>query len=218
MIDCCAQQQIHRVWLASEYGNRVLHVMSCSAGQLAGRKGAIVANTNLVKIAVHNGLKNYMLAPLPRGKGARKRAELGLTVSLLQETPQCICFCTVMYSHGYSVLADTTGVEQSEALQCGASCCSYYGEHTGWLMLPDNKAKGCIDKMVEGREYPTERANSMEPFKERTGLIQFALSKLLSLWFVSCSPNNRISGSVLCASSIWASKSGEIVYSNASVW
>ena len=50
------------------------------AGQLAGRKGAIVANTNLVKVAVHNGLKHYMLAPLPRGKGAKKRAELGLTV------------------------------------------------------------------------------------------------------------------------------------------
>lgn len=39
-----------------------------------------MANTNLVKIAVHNGLKHYMLAPLPRGKGAKKRAELGLTV------------------------------------------------------------------------------------------------------------------------------------------
>ena len=53
------------------------------AGQLAGRKGAVVANTNLVKIAIHNGLKYYMLAPLPRGKGARKRAELGLSVRLL---------------------------------------------------------------------------------------------------------------------------------------
>lgn len=51
------------------------------AGQLAGRKGAIVANANLVKVAIHRGLKHYMLAPLPRGKGAKKRAELGLTVS-----------------------------------------------------------------------------------------------------------------------------------------
>ena len=42
----------------------------------------MVANTNLVKIAIHNGLKHYMLAPLPRGKGAKKRAELGLSVSL----------------------------------------------------------------------------------------------------------------------------------------
>ncbi|KAL0046074.1 hypothetical protein WJX82_001682 [Trebouxia sp. C0006] len=50
-------------------------------GQLAGRKGAVVANTNLVKIAIHNGLKYYMLAPLPRGKGARKRAELGLSTT-----------------------------------------------------------------------------------------------------------------------------------------
>ena len=51
------------------------------AGQLAGRKGAIVANANLVKVAIAKGLKHYMLAPLPRGKGAKKRAELGLTVS-----------------------------------------------------------------------------------------------------------------------------------------
>ena len=57
------------------------------AGQLAGRKGAVVANTNLVKIAIHNGLKYYMLAPLPRGKGARKRAELGLSVRLLLILP-----------------------------------------------------------------------------------------------------------------------------------
>lgn len=42
-----------------------------------------MANTNLVKIAIHNGLKHYMLAPLPRGKGAKKRAELGLMVTLL---------------------------------------------------------------------------------------------------------------------------------------
>jgi len=59
------------------------------AGQLAGRKGAVVANTNLVKIAIHNGLKHYMLAPLPRGKGARKRAELGLSVRLPLSLPLC---------------------------------------------------------------------------------------------------------------------------------
>ncbi len=59
------------------------------AGQLAGRKGAVVANTNLVKIAIHNGLKYYMLAPLPRGKGARKRAELGLSVRLMLSLPLC---------------------------------------------------------------------------------------------------------------------------------
>ena len=58
-----------------------MHSVTCTTGQLAGRKGAVVANTNLVKIAIHNGLKHYMLAPLPRGKGARKRAELGLSVS-----------------------------------------------------------------------------------------------------------------------------------------
>jgi hypothetical protein len=59
------------------------------AGQLAGRKGTVVANTNLVKIAIHNGLKHYMLAPLPRGKGARKRAELGLSVRLPLSLPLC---------------------------------------------------------------------------------------------------------------------------------
>lgn len=41
-----------------------------------------MANANLVKVAIHQGLKHYMLAPLPRGKGAKKRAELGLAVSL----------------------------------------------------------------------------------------------------------------------------------------
>ncbi len=66
------------------------------AGQLAGRKGAVVANTNLVKIAIHNGLKYYMLAPLPRGKGARKRAELGLSVRLMLSLP----FCKVSTSSG----------------------------------------------------------------------------------------------------------------------
>jgi hypothetical protein len=49
----------------------------------------VVANTNLVKIAIHNGLKHYMLAPLPRGKGARKRAELGLSVRLPLSLPLC---------------------------------------------------------------------------------------------------------------------------------
>ena len=45
----------------------MLTVGCWAAGQLAGRKGAVVANTNLVKIANHNGLKYYMLPPLPRG-------------------------------------------------------------------------------------------------------------------------------------------------------
>ena len=54
-----------------------------------------MANTNLVKVAVHNGLKHYMLAPLPRGKGAKKRAELGLTVGFwslgsLQSQGSCL--------------------------------------------------------------------------------------------------------------------------------
>lgn len=57
-------------------------MLNCCAGQLAGRKGAIVANANLVKVAIHQGLQHYLLAPLPRGKGAKKRAELGLTVNL----------------------------------------------------------------------------------------------------------------------------------------
>ena len=52
-----------------------------------------MANTNLVKIAIANGLNHYMLAPLPRGKGARKRAELGLSVSLSvpMSVPESVC-------------------------------------------------------------------------------------------------------------------------------
>lgn len=73
-----------------------------SAGQLAGRKGAIVANNNLVKIAVHNGLKHYMLAPLPRGKGAKKRAELGLTVRLPLLKPCLLCSAQLVHAHRLS--------------------------------------------------------------------------------------------------------------------
>ena len=72
------------------------------AGQLAGRKGAIVANANLVKVAIHKGLKHYMLAPLPRGKGAKKRAELGLTVSRFPHA--------VMYSTGAAMLVSVYSI------------------------------------------------------------------------------------------------------------
>ena len=42
-----------------------------------------MANTSLVKIAIPTGLKHSRLAPLPWGEGAKKRAKLGLTVTLL---------------------------------------------------------------------------------------------------------------------------------------
>lgn len=66
-----------------------------------------MANNNLVKIAVHNGLKHYMLAPLPRGKGAKKRAELGLTVRLPMLRPCLLCSaCTCAESTAIPVYGD----------------------------------------------------------------------------------------------------------------
>ena len=61
-----------------------------------------MANNNLVKIAVHNGLKHYMLAPLPRGKGAKKRAELGLTVRLPMLRPCLLYSAQLVHAHWLS--------------------------------------------------------------------------------------------------------------------